>query len=131
MLLNSSLDSFLRCTAGLTDFSTNDGIPYVVKPVSLFLYDQASRLQKHLSSSPLANFVRLPLDYVDDTKVLVFQNYTEDFLKFMHSVATSRSQIKRILLEVIKGIAACHSKDWIHSGKHQPHPISNLIWPMC
>ena len=84
-----------------------------MKPVTPFLYDQAFRLQKDLSSSP---FVRLPVDGNDTNKALVFQHYTEDFLSFIQSGPVSRSQVKRILLDILKGIAACHGKDWVHGG---------------
>jgi hypothetical protein len=85
----------------------------VVKPVTPFLYDQAFRLRKDLLFSP---YVRLPVDGNDANKAFIFQHYTEDFLSFMQSGPVSRSQVKRILLDILKGIAACDSKDWVHCG---------------
>ncbi|MCJ1382427.1 hypothetical protein MMC17_005540 [Xylographa soralifera] len=89
---------------------SNDNF-YVVKPVTPFAYDQAFRLQKDLSFSP---YVRVPVDGNDANTALIFPHYTEDFLSFMQSGPVSRLQVKRILLDVMKGIAACHSKDWVH-----------------
>ena len=106
----------------LTILSSNNET-YVVKPVTPFLYDQAFKLQKELSFSP---FVRLPVDSNDSYKALVFQHYTEDFLSFIQSGPTSRSQTKQILLGVLKGIAACHSRDWVHGGTVSPQSNSQL-----
>jgi serine/threonine protein kinase len=106
----------------LTILSSNNET-YVVKAVTPFLYDQAFKLQKELSFSP---FVRLPVDGNDSYKALVFQHYTEDFLSFIQSGPTSRSQTKQILLGVLKGIAACHSRDWVHGGTVSPQSNSQL-----
>ncbi len=89
----------------------------MVKPVTPFLYDQAFKLQEELSFSP---HLRLPVDGNNANTALIFQYYTEDFLSFMQSGPVSRSQVKRILWDILKGIAACHSKDWVHCGNDFP-----------
>jgi hypothetical protein len=89
----------------------------MVKPVTPFLYDQAFRPQKDLSFSP---FATLSIDGNDANTALVFLHYTEDFLSFMQSRPVSRSQVKRIFLNILKGIAACHGKDWVHGGNDFP-----------
>lgn len=86
----------------------------MAKPVTPFLYDQAFKLREDLSFSP---FVRLPVDGSDANTTLIFRYYTEDFLRFMQSGPVSKSQVKRILSDILKGIDACHSKDWVHCGK--------------
>lgn len=91
---------------------------YVVKPVTSLQYEQALRIREDLAFSA---FVRLPVDSSDESSALIFNYYTEDFLKFMHSGTVSRSQVKQILLDILRGIADCHSKDWVHSGKTYPH----------
>ena len=83
-----------------------------------FRYDQAFRLREDLDFSP---FVRLPVDGSDANLTLIFQHYTEDFLSFMQSGSVSKSQVKGILLDVLKGIAVCHSKDWVHCGTDSPY----------
>ncbi len=100
----------------LTNASSNKG-SYVVKPVTPFLYDQAFRLQEELSFS---SHIRLPVDGNNPNRALIFQHYTEDFLSFMQSGPVSRLQVKRILWDILKGIAACHSKDWVHCGNNLP-----------
>ena len=95
----------------------------MVKPVTPFLYDQAFRLLEDLSFSP---YVRLPVDGNTVNTALIFHHYTEDFLSFMQSGPVSRSQVKRILLDVLKDIVACHSKDWVHCGND---PLSPLLVP--
>ena len=102
-----------------TSLSSNNNY-YVVKPVTPFLYDQAFRLQKDLSFSP---FVRLPVDGNDANKALIFQHYTEDFLSLIQSEPISRSQVKRILLDILKGIAAFHGENWVHGGNVFPSII--------
>ena len=93
----------------------------MVKPVTPYLYDQAFRLQTDLSFSP---YVRLPVDGDDANTALIFQHYTEDFLSFMQSGPVTRAQVKRILFDILRGIAACHSKDWVHCGNKFPqHPF--------
>lgn len=88
---------------------------YVVKPVHSLSYEQAFRIQKEV---PENRFIRWPVDGIDAETALVFQYDTEDFLKFMQSGPVSRAQVKRILLEVLKGIAAMHKSDWAHLGNH-------------
>ncbi len=100
----------------------------MVKPVTPFLYDQAFRLQEELSFSP---HIRLPVDGNNVNRALIFQHYTEDFLSFMQSGPVSRSQVKRILWDILKGIAACHSKDWVHCGNdflYYLHDLKELVW---
>lgn len=80
-------------------------------------------MQKELSSNP---FIRLPIDGNETYKALVFQHYTEDFLRFMQSGPASRSQVKQILLSILKGVASCHDKDWVHSGKVTQNRFSDL-----
>lgn len=104
---------------------------YVVKPVTPFLYAQAFRLQKELASTASSNFVRLPVDGNDANNALVFQYYTEDFLSFMQSGPVSRSQVKRILLDLLRGIAACHSKDWVHGGNFHPSFVLSYNTDAC
>ena len=101
-----------------------------MKPVTAFEHDQAFRLQKDLSFTP---FVRLPVDGNDANMALIFQHYNEDFLSFMQSGSVSRSQVKRILLDVLKGIAACHSKGWVHCGNDFTSIIcaTSDIWCEC
>lgn len=101
--------------------SNND--PYVVKPVNAFAYDQAFRIKKDLALSP---FICLPVDGNDANLALVLQHYTEDFLSFMQSGLVSSPQVKRILLDVLKGVAHCHSKDWVHCGNHFPSNVVRL-----
>ena len=100
----------------------------MVKPVTPCLYYQAFRLQEDLSFSP---FVGLPVDGSDAETALIFQHYSEDFLSFMQSGPVSEPQVKRILLDMLKGIAACHSKDWVHCSKfsfmHQLHDLKKMV----
>lgn len=110
--LCTNLPSFSLCWDLLTGHSSNND-SYVVKPVTSFIYEQAFRLQKELSFSP---FIRLPVDGNNANTALIFPHYTEDFLSFMQSGPVSRSQVKRILFDILRGIAACHSKDWVHCG---------------
>lgn len=84
---------------------------YIVKPVTTFKYSQGFRLQRDLPFSP---FVRLPVNGNDANMALIFQYYNKDFLSFMQSGPVSRPQVKRILLDILKGVAACHSKGWVH-----------------
>lgn len=90
----------------------------MIKPVTRPFYEQAFELRTELSFTP---YIRLPIDGIkdgmDDHMGLVFQFYTDNFLQLVHSGGISRTQVKRILLDVLKGIAACHSKDWVHCGK--------------
>ena len=86
----------------------------MVKPVSPLLYHQAFRLREDLRFS---SFIRLPVDGNDADTALIFRHYTEDLLSFVQNKSVSRSQIKQILLGVLKGIFACHSKRWVHCGK--------------
>lgn len=85
----------------------------MIKPLLAPWYHKAFQLLSDLGPTP---FVRLPVDGIEANHALVLQHYTEDFLNFMQSGPASRSQVKRILLDVLKGIAACHSKDWVHFG---------------
>ncbi|KAI4249588.1 MAG: hypothetical protein L6R42_008921, partial [Xanthoria sp. 1 TBL-2021] len=89
--------------------------PYVIKPVTRPFYEQAFELRPELSFTP---YIRLPIDGIedgmDDHMGLVFHFYTDNFLQLVHNGGFSRTQVKRILLDVLKGIAACHSKDWVH-----------------
>ena len=87
-----------------------------------------------MSSSP---FIRLPVDGNEANTTLVFQYYTEDFLRFMQSGPVYSSDVKHILLEILKGLAACHSKDWVRGGNDSPASsmrpqiidvIANLNW---
>ena len=110
----------LSCWAVLLTNHSSKNNPYVVKPVTTFQYDQAFRLQKDLPFSP---FVRLPVDGNDANTALIFQHYNEDFLSFMQSGPVSRPQVKRILLDILKGVAACHSKGWVHCGNDFPSII--------
>ena len=110
---------FRDCIAWLRDIRSNNSY-YVVKPVIPYLYDQAFRLQEDLSFSP---FVRLPVDGNDAHTALIFPHYTEDFLSFMQSGPVPRCQVKRILLDILKGIAACHNKDWVHCGNYFRAPL--------
>lgn len=116
-----------RWVVWLTNYSSNND-SYVVKPVVASLYDQAFRLQKDLAYSP---FVRLPIDGNDANMALIFKYYTEDFLSFMQSGPVSRSQVKRILLDILKGIAACHSKDWVHCGNDFPNIVCAISDNWC
>jgi hypothetical protein len=100
----------------LTECSSNND-SFVVKPIDPPNYDQAMELQKDLSFSP---YVRFPVDYDATNSALIFEHRTEDFLEFMRSGPGSRSQVKRILLDVLKGIAALHSKSWVHTGDDLP-----------
>ena len=112
LILNLTDDRNLLLTASS---SNNDS--FVVKPIDSPNYDQAMELQKDLSFSP---YVRLPVDYDAANSALIFEHHTEDFLEFMRSGPVSRQQVKRILLDVLKGIAALHSKGWVHTGKDLP-----------
>lgn len=103
----------------LIEYSSNDDL-YVVKPVTAFHYDHAFRFQKDLAFS---TYIRLPVDSNDANRALIFRHYTDDFLRFMQSGPVSRSQVKQILLDILRGIADCHSKDWVHCG------INALISP--
>ncbi|KAL9628931.1 MAG: hypothetical protein Q9204_005568 [Flavoplaca sp. TL-2023a] len=91
-------------------------VPYVIKPVTRPYYEQAFELKTELSFSP---FIRLPIDGIengiDGHMGLVFPYYTENFLQLAQDRGFSRAQIKRILFDVLRGIAACHSKDWVHN----------------
>ena len=89
----------------------------MAKLVNTSDYNQAFALQKDLASSP---FVRVPVDGNDANLALIFPHYTQDFLKLMQSAPVSKSQVKRILFDVLKGIAACHSNDWVHAGNDFP-----------
>ena len=90
----------------------------MIKPVTRPYYEQAFELKTELSFSP---FIRLPIDGIetgiDGHMGLVFPYYMENFLQLAQDRGFSRTQIKRILFDVLKGIAACHSKDWVHNGK--------------
>ncbi|KAL8978580.1 MAG: hypothetical protein Q9205_005863 [Flavoplaca limonia] len=96
--------------------NTSHEIPYVIKPVTRPYFEQAFELKTELSFSP---FIRLPIDGIengiDGHMGLVFPYYTENFLQLAQDRGFSRTQIKRILFDVLKGIAACHSKDWVHN----------------
>lgn len=92
----------------------------MLKAVSPFNYEQAFRLKDDLRSSP---FVRLPVDSNDSTRILIFPYFTEDFLSFMQSGPVSRPQVKRILQDILKGIAAFHTKDWVHGGESLPELV--------
>ncbi|KAL8771045.1 MAG: hypothetical protein Q9209_003464 [Squamulea sp. 1 TL-2023] len=88
---------------------------YVIKPVTLPFYKQAFDLRTELSSNP---YIRFPVDGiesgVDNQLGLVFDYYTESFLHLRHGRQISRTQVKRILFDILKGIFACHSKGWVH-----------------
>ena len=86
----------------------------MVKLVTPFLHDQAFRSQEDLSFRP---YIRLPDDGDNANTAPIFQHNTEDYLSFMQSGPVFRSQIRRILLDIPRGIAACHSKDWVLCGK--------------
>ncbi|KAI4266819.1 MAG: hypothetical protein LQ337_008649 [Flavoplaca oasis] len=96
--------------------ATSHEIPYVIKPVTRPYYEQAFGLKTELSFSP---FIRLPIDGIENGVEghmgLVFPFFTENFLQLAQDRGFSRTQIKRILFDVLKGIAACHSKDWVHN----------------
>ena len=118
----------LSCWAVLLTNHSSKNNFYVVKPVTTFQYGQAFRLQKDLLSSP---FVRLPVDGNDANMALIFQHYNEDFLIFIQSGPVSRSQVKRILLDILKGVTACHSKDWVHCGNDFPSIICSTLDNWC
>ena len=104
---------FSRNLSSLLTNHSSDNKSYVAKPVKKYLYDQAFRLCEDLKLCP---FVRLPIDGSDADHTLIFQHYTEDFLSFMQSGPVSKLQVKRILSDILKGITAFHSKDWVHCG---------------
>ncbi|KAL8860946.1 MAG: hypothetical protein Q9178_002701 [Gyalolechia marmorata] len=92
--------------------------PYVIKPVPHRSYNLAFALRTELSFCPL---IRFPVDGIESGLVdeldsgpqpwmgLVFHYHTENFLSLMQSGPVSRPQVKRILHDVLKAIAAMHN----------------------
>lgn len=65
-------------------------------------------------------FVRLPVDTIEDSGIIVYKYRTADLESFVARRGTLPiTQAKRILSDVLHGVKEMHDRDWIHTGTLQ------------
>jgi serine/threonine protein kinase len=63
------------------------------------------------------NFVRTPVDIIDEERTVVYKYMTNTLLHLVDRFSLSLPQRKRILHDILKGLAEMHHKSWVHAGK--------------
>lgn len=97
---------------------------FVLKVVRRSDFDYFEDLYRRLEPCP---YVRLLHDTVHDPPTFVFKYLREDLLSLVDRDMPI-TVTKRILKDALRGIAALHAKDIIHTGKEKSRHNLILFW---
>ncbi len=62
-------------------------------------------------------FVRAPIDIIEGERTVVYEYMTNTLLHLVGHFSLSLRQRKRILYDVLQGLAEMHGRGWVHAGK--------------
>lgn len=98
----------------MTNLSSCDNRPFVLKPVSQSIFELSKELKREFGNN---HRIRTHIDSNEEQNVLVYEYFMGNLLSLvMHNPRLSIEARNHVLRELGLGLKDVHTRDWIHLG---------------